>query len=114
MTSNFPGCCAFCGKNIPFKTVLMAPLTSGRRWNVTCPHCDHRNYMHILPDLFICLAVLLFSFSLVAKLAARSGIPNVEHDALIGFGAALLFYIPIRGAMNYAYLRIGKFHKTSL
>ena len=112
MAANLPGSCAFCGTDIPFKRILIAPLTSGRRWSVAYPSCGNRNYMHVLADYLICFAVLLLAFHLVGKIADSTDPLNGEHSTLLGFGAALLLYVPFRGATNYAYLRIGRLRKT--
>lgn len=114
MTSNLPGCCASCGTNIPFKSILIAPIVSGRRWSVDCPHCGNRNYMHVLADYVICFAILLLVFFLVGKIAGGTDTLNEKSTELLGYGAALLLYVPLRGAMNYLYLRVGKFRKARI
>ena len=111
MTSSVPGCCIFCGFEIPFRSILIAPLSSGQRWRVACPHCKNRNYMHFAADYFICLCALLLAFILVSHAASGLDATSGKSTKPLAFCAVLATYIPLRGVLNYAYLRVGRFRK---
>src|SRR5262245_41877918 len=111
MTTSLPGCCIFCGLEISFRNILTAPLSSGQRWRVVCPHCKNRNYMHFVADYIICLCALLLAFILVSQAAASLDATSGRSATLLAFCAVLVTYIPLRGAINYAYLRVGRFRK---
>jgi hypothetical protein len=70
--------------------------------------------MHVLADYVICFAILLLAFFLVGEIAGGTDTPNEKSTELLGYGAALLLYVPLRGATNYLYLRVGKFHKNRI
>lgn len=110
MTPHRSGSCANCEELIPFSRIFVAPLTSGKRWAVSCPHCGESNYLHAIPDLLICLCALLLSLQIAAVLWGTSDAPRTEWDSVLGFAVVMLIYIPLRATANFLYLRVGIFH----